>query len=119
MDKLWLAHYPDGVPAEIDPDAFDSIGELFAASARTHADRRAFISGATGKAITYRQLDRLSRDFAAYLQSVLKLPQGARVALMMPNVLQYPICLIGTLRAGCIVVNVNPLYTPRELAHQL
>jgi len=119
VERIWLKHYPKGVPAEIDADAFDSVGDLFAASVRAHGDRRAFVSGATGKAITYRDLDRLSRDFAAYLQSVLKLPKGARVALMMPNVLQYPICMFGTLRAGCTVVNVNPLYTPRELAHQL
>jgi long-chain acyl-CoA synthetase len=119
MEKVWLRHYPPGVPAEIDADAFNSVGELFDASVRAHGDRRAFISGATGTAITYRELDRHSRDFAAYLRSVLKLPKGARVALMMPNILQYPICLFGTLRAGCTVVNVNPLYTPRELAHQL
>jgi long-chain acyl-CoA synthetase len=119
MDKLWLKHYPPGVPAEIDADAFDSVGELFEASVRAYAGRKAFISGAAGTAITYGQLDRLSRDFAAYLQSVLKLPKGARVALMMPNILQYPVCIFGTLRAGCIVVNVNPLYTPRELNHQL
>jgi len=119
MEKIWLKNYPPGVPAEIDVDAINSVGELFDASVRAHGDRRAFISGATGTAITYRELDRHSRDFAAYLQSVLKLPKGTRVALMMPNILQYPIALFGTLRAGCTVVNVNPLYTPRELAHQL
>jgi long-chain acyl-CoA synthetase len=119
MEKIWLKNYPPGVPAEIDADTFNSVGELFDASVRAHGDRRAFISGATGTAITYRELDRHSRDFAACLQSVLKLPKGARVALMMPNILQYPIALFGTLRAGCTVVNVNPLYTPRELAHQL
>jgi long-chain acyl-CoA synthetase len=119
MEKLWLKHYPPGVPAEIDADAFNSVGELFEASVRAHAGRKAFISGAAGTAITYGRLDRLSRDFAAYLQSVLKLPKGARVALMMPNILQYPVCIFGTLRAGCTVVNVNPLYTPRELNHQL
>jgi long-chain acyl-CoA synthetase len=107
------------VPAEIDADAFNSVGELFDASVRVHGDRRAFISGATDTAITYRELDLHSRNFAAYLQAVLKVPKGTRVALMMPNILQYPICLFGTLRAGCTVVNVNPLYTPRELAHQL
>jgi long-chain acyl-CoA synthetase len=119
MEKIWLKSYPPGVPAEVDVDVVSSVGELFDASVRAHGDRRAFISGATGTAITYRELDRLSRDFAAYLQSVLKLPKGARVALMMPNILQYPVAMFGTLRAGYTVVNVNPLYTPRELAHQL
>ena len=76
MEKIWLKSYPPGVPAEVDVDAVSSVGELFEASVRAHGDRRAFISGATGTAITYRELDRLSRDFAAYLQSVLKLPQG-------------------------------------------
>jgi long-chain acyl-CoA synthetase len=119
LEKIWLRNYPRGVPAEIDPDAYGSVGAVLSAACAAHADRRAFVSGATGKAITYRELDRLSRDFAAYLRTVIKLRKGARVALMMPNVLQYPVCLFGVLRAGCTVVNVNPLYTPRELAHQL
>ncbi len=119
MDKRWLAHYPPGVPAEIDPDGYGSIVDIFAASVDAHPERRAFVSGATGKALTYRDVDRASRHFAGYLQSVLKLPKGARVALMMPNVLQYPVALYGTLRAGYTVVNVNPLYTARELEHQL
>jgi long-chain acyl-CoA synthetase len=119
MDKIWLKNYPPGVPAEVDADAFNSVGELFDASVRAHASRQAFVSGTAGTAITYAQLERLSRDFAAYLQTDLKLAKGARVALMMPNVLQYPVCLFGVLRAGYTVVNVNPLYTPRELAHQL
>jgi len=101
----------------VDLSEFQSLGELFERSVGQYRDRVAYIS--MGAQITYGELDKLSRDFAAYLQSVLKLPRGARVALMMPNVLQYPICIFGALRAGYVVVNVNPLYTPRELEHQL
>lgn len=119
MEKIWLKSYSEGVPAEIDVAALGTIADLFAQSAAQHADRRAFISGSTGVALTYRTLDRLTLQVAAYFQSVLKLPQGTRVALMMPNLLQYPVCLFGLLRAGYVVVNVNPMYTPRELEHQL
>ncbi len=117
MEKIWLQSYQEGVPAEVDLSEFRSLGELFERSVGQYRDRVAYIS--MGAQITYGELDKLSRDFAAYLQSVLKLSQGARVALMMPNVLQYPICIFGALRAGYVVVNVNPLYTPRELEHQL
>ncbi|MEF8698221.1 MAG: long-chain-fatty-acid--CoA ligase FadD [Candidatus Accumulibacter sp. UW26] len=117
MEKIWLQSYQKGVPAEIDLNEFQSLGELFEKSVGQYRDRVAYIN--MGAELTYGELDKLSRDFAAYLQSVLKLPQGTRVALMMPNVLQYPICIFGALRAGYVVVNVNPLYTPRELAHQL
>jgi len=117
VDKIWLQSYQKGVPAEVDLSEFQSLGELFEKSVSQYRDRVAYIS--MGAQMTYGELDRLSRDFAAYLQSVLKLPQGARVAVMMPNVLQYPICIFGALRAGYVVVNVNPLYTPRELEHQL
>ena len=113
MDKIWLANYPAGVPAEVDVDAFRSIDGLFARAVERFAAKDAFVS--MGAAITFAELDRLSRDFAAFLQSDLKLPRGARVALMMPNILQYPVALFGALRAGCAVVNCNPLYTPREL----
>ena len=119
MEKIWLKHYPPGVPAEIDADAYPSVNAMFDASVSRHAARRAFISGATGAAITYRELDGLAREFAAYLQTELKLGKGDRVALMMPNVLQYPVCLFGTLRAGCTVVNVNPLSSARELNLQM
>ncbi len=119
MEKIWLKSYSPGVPAEIEVGDLGAIGEKFEASVRDHADRVAFISGASGVRITYRELDILSRKVAAWLQSVLKLPQGSRVALMMPNLLQYPVCLLGALRAGYVVVNVNPLYTARELEHQL
>ncbi|MEF8732293.1 MAG: long-chain-fatty-acid--CoA ligase FadD [Candidatus Accumulibacter meliphilus] len=117
MEKIWLKSYQQGVPAEIELNEFQSLGELFEKSVAQYRDRVAYIN--MGVELKYGELDKLSRDFAAYLQSVLKLPQGARVALMMPNVLQYPICIFGALRAGYVVVNVNPLYTPRELEHQL
>jgi long-chain acyl-CoA synthetase len=117
MERIWLKSYPEGVPAEIDPDAFRSLGEVFAASVASYRDRIAFIS--MGAAITYGELEAKSRAFAAYLQSVLRLPRGARVALMLPNLLQYPIAMFGALRAGLIVVNCNPLYSPRELHYQL
>ena len=97
--------------------AYRSIGELFDASVAAYAARAAYVN--MGTAITYRQLDWLTRCFAGYLQGTLKLPQGTRVALMMPNILQYPVSLFGALRAGYTVVNCNPLYTPRELEHQL
>jgi len=117
MEKIWLKSYPQGVPAEIDLNEFKSVGQMFDQSVRQFRDRTAYVN--MGKGITYGELDRLSRDFAAYLQSVLKLPKGARVAIMMPNTLQYPICIFGALRAGYTVVNCNPLYTPHELEHQL
>ena len=117
MEKIWLSSYQKGVPAEINLSEFRSLGELFEKSVAQYRDRVAYIN--MGAQITYGELDKLTRDFAAYLQSVLGLPQGTRVAVMMPNVLQYPICIFGALRAGFVVVNVNPLYTPRELEHQL
>jgi long-chain acyl-CoA synthetase len=117
MERVWLASYPPGVPAEADVAAFRSVGEVFEKSAAAFGPRPAFVSMET--AISYAETERLSRNFAAYLQTVLKLPRGTRVALMMPNVLQYPIALFGALRAGYTVVNCNPLYTPRELKHQL
>jgi len=117
MEKVWLASYPPGVPAEVDVDAYRSVGEVFEKSAARFADHTAFVS--MGTALSYGQVDRLSRDFAAYLQGVLGLERGDRVALMMPNILQYPIALFGVLRTGGTVVNCNPMYSPRELTHQL
>ena len=117
MNKIWLNNYPPGVPAEIDLDEFSSVVAVFERSVVEFRDRAAYIC--MGKSITYGELDKLTRDFAAYLQQTLGLPKGARVAIMMPNLLQYPVALFGTLRAGYVVVNVNPLYTPRELEHQL
>ncbi|CAG9181849.1 Long-chain-fatty-acid--CoA ligase [Cupriavidus laharis] len=116
MDRFWLKHYPAGVPAEIDASQFRSLAQLLEHSFRTYADRRAFVC--MDKAITYGELDRMSAQFAAWLQS-RGLRPGARVAIMMPNVLQYPVVLAAVLCAGFVVVNVNPLYTPRELEHQL
>ena len=117
MERIWLKSYPAGIPAEIDVKEFQSLGELFEKSVRAFGERIAFVN--MGKAVSYAELDRLSRDFAAYCQTVLGLQKGARIALMMPNLLQYPVCLFGALRAGYTVVNCNPLYTPRELEHQL
>jgi long-chain acyl-CoA synthetase len=119
MEKIWLRSYSPGVPHEIALDDLRSIGASFEESVCTYGERAAFVSGAAGVGITYRELDALSRNVAAYLQSVLALPRGSRVALMLPNILQFPVCLLGALRAGYVVVTVNPLYTPRELEHQL
>lgn len=116
MERTWLKHYPAGVPAEIDPSQYASLVELLEESFKKFADRRAFIC--MDKAISYRELDEMSLALGAYLQG-LGLQKGARVALMMPNVLQYPVAIAAVLRAGYAVVNVNPLYTPRELDHQL
>lgn len=119
MERIWTRSYSAGVPADIDVAALTSIGEYFEQAVKTYGKRRAFISGSSGVSYTYDELDLLSRQLASYFQNQLKLPKGARVALMMPNVLQYPVCLFGLLRAGYVVVNVNPMYTPRELEHQL
>ncbi|MBW5816392.1 long-chain-fatty-acid--CoA ligase FadD [Yersinia kristensenii] len=117
MEKVWLKRYPADVPAEIDPDRYSSLVEMFENAALRYADQPAFIN--MGEVMTFRKLEERSRAFAAYLQEGLGLQKGDRVALMMPNLLQYPIALFGILRAGMVVVNVNPLYTPRELEHQL
>ena len=116
MDKIWLKHYPKGVPAEIDVNEYASIRDVFEESVAKYAARPAF--SCMGKSITFAELDTLSAAFGAWLQGI-GCKQGTRVALMMPNILQYPVCLFGALRAGCTVVNVNPLYTARELEHQL
>ncbi|SFC80631.1 long-chain-fatty-acid--CoA ligase FadD [Pragia fontium] len=117
MDKKWLSRYPQDVPAEIDPERYSSLADMFENAVKHFADQPAYIN--QGKVMTFRRLEKRSRAFAAYLQNSLGLKKGDRVALMMPNLLQYPIALFGILRAGMIVVNVNPLYTPRELEHQL
>ncbi|WP_250440292.1 long-chain-fatty-acid--CoA ligase [Caballeronia sp. AZ1_KS37] len=116
MNKTWLASYPSGVPAEIESDRYRSVTDLLEQSFRLYAGKPAF--ACMGASISYAKLDALSRDLAAWLQST-GLRKGARVAIMMPNVLQYPVALAAILRAGYVVVNVNPLYTPRELEHQL
>ncbi|WP_041642354.1 long-chain-fatty-acid--CoA ligase [Azoarcus olearius] len=117
MDKIWLKSYPAGVPAEVDVGEFASIGDLFEQGVRRYGSRPAYIC--MGRSLAYDELDVLVSRFAAYLQGELKLAHGARVALMMPNVLQYPVAMFAALRAGYTVVNVNPLYTARELEHQL
>jgi long-chain acyl-CoA synthetase len=117
MERIWLKSYPEGVPAEIDLDGVGSLGDFIAESVGKFRARAAFVS--MGHAITYGELDERSRAFASYLRNVAGLKQGARVALMMPNLLQYPIAAFGALRAGYAVVNCNPLYSPRELQHQL
>jgi long-chain acyl-CoA synthetase len=117
MEKVWLKNYPKGVPAEIDPSKYSSLRELFERAIRDYGPQPAYTN--MGRTITYADLDRLSRNFGAWLQNVAGLGRGDRVALMLPNVLQYPVAVFGTLRAGLTVVNTNPLYTPRELEHQL
>jgi long-chain acyl-CoA synthetase len=116
MDKIWLKSYPDSVPAEIDCTQYRSVTHLLEESFQKYAERNAFVC--MDKFITYRELDQLSRQMGAWLQSK-GLQPGARVAIMLPNVLQYPVAMAAILRAGYTVVNVNPLYTPRELQHQL
>ena len=117
MEKVWYDSYPEGVPHEIDVQRYHSIGALFDECVERYAAHPAYIN--MGVALSYAELDRLAAAFGAYLQHELKLPRGARVALMMPNLLQYPVALFGALRAGYTVVNVNPMYTVRELTHQL
>ncbi|MCK1743652.1 long-chain fatty acid--CoA ligase [Bradyrhizobium sp. 139] len=116
MERIWLKQYPPGVPADIEPTQYASLVDLLEESFTKFANRKAFIC--MDKAISYRDLDQMSLALAAYLQE-RGLQRGARVAIMMPNVLQYPLATAAVLRAGFAVVNVNPLYTPRELEHQL
>lgn len=116
MDKIWLDNYQQGVPHEIDTNAHSSLVDLFEESCKQHAQKVAYVN--LGCDLTYEQLDIKSKQFAIYLQQ-LGLKKGARVALMMPNLLQYPIALFGVLRAGYVVVNTNPLYTPDEVVHQM
>ena len=115
-DRPWLQAYPEGVPADIDTHAYDSLVALLEESFRQYGPKTAF--SFMGKELSYADLDQQSRALAAYLQS-LGLARGDRVAIMLPNVLQYPISVAAVLRAGYVVVNVNPLYTARELQHQL
>ena len=117
MEKLWLNSYEQGVNAEIDITQYSSISDVFRQSVEKFAHQPAFQN--MGKTLTYAEVGKLAQDFASYLQNVLKLPRGERVAIMLPNLLQYPIALFGILQAGLVAVNTNPLYTPRELEHQL
>src|ERR671913_822699 len=116
MEKIWLKQYPAGVPAEIDVAQYPSLVALLDESFRRYADRLAYKF--MGKAITFKQVDDASRALAAWLQAQ-GFAKGDRIAIMMPNVPQYPVAVAAILRAGLVVVNVNPLYTPRELEHQL
>lgn len=116
MDRIWLKSYPEGIPADIDPYQYNSLVDVFEQCVKKFTHNTAFIS--MGKKITYQELDTYSLRFAAWLQNQGVKP-GSRIALMMPNILQYPICLFGALRAGCVVVNVNPMYTAHEVEHQL
>ena len=116
QDKPWLDSYPEGVPHQVDYSQYESLNHMFEDSFDLYANRVAFTC--MGKKLTYQELNIQSLQFAAYLQST-GLKQGDRVAIMMPNLLQYPIAILGALRAGMVVVSINPLYTPRELLHQL
>ncbi len=116
MNKPWIKHYPAGVPAEIDVNQYETVSQVLEESMKQYASRTAFVC--MGKSISYAQIDAASRSLGAWLQSRGIAP-GGRVALMMPNIMQYPVCVAAVLRAGYVVVNVNPLYTPRELEHQL
>ena len=116
-ERPWLDHYPAGVPAQINIDDYASVAAVIDEAFTNFADRPAFTN--FGKTLSYREIDESSRQFAGYLTGVLKLGKGDRIAIMLPNVLQYPIALFGALRAGLVVVNTNPMYTARELRHQL
>jgi len=117
VNKPWLQNYPAGMPVDIDADLFASIPDMFEKVALKFGDRPAYHN--LGRTLSYKELEKLSRDFAAFLQGLPGMARGDRVAIMAPNLLQYPVALFGILRAGMTVVNVNPLYTPRELEHQL
>ena len=117
MERIWLKSYPPGVPADIEPDRLRTLVDLIEQSCAAHSDAVAFVQ--MGRSLTYRRLEQLSRGFAAWLQKTAGLRKGERFAIMLPNVLQYPIALFGALRAGLTVVNTNPLYTAPELEHQL
>ena len=117
MDKIWLDNYPPGIPADINPEEIPSLQALIERSLEKFPDRPAYTM--MDRTLTYRDLDRLSRQLAAYLQKVARLRKGDRIAVMLPNILQYPVTLVAAFRAGLTVVNTNPLYTPRELEHQL
>ena len=116
-ERPWLDNYPAGVPAQIDIDQYASVLTMLEETFAQFRDRPAFAN--FGQQLSYGQIDTLSRQFAGYLSGVLKLSKGDRLAIMLPNVLQYPIALFGAMRAGVIVVNTNPMYTARELKHQL
>jgi len=115
--RNWLDRYPDNVPHEINPDEYRSLLDMFEQSVVRFADKPAFSN--LGRTLSYAEVDQLTRDFAAFLQKRLGLEQGDRIALMMPNLLQFPVAMFGAMRAGLVIVNTNPLYTERELEHQM
>lgn len=115
--RNWLDRYPDNVPHEINPDEYRSLLDMFEQSIVRFADKPAFSN--LGRTLSYAEVDQLTRDFAAFLQKRLGLEQGDRIALMMPNLLQFPVAMFGAMRAGLVIVNTNPLYTERELEHQM
>ena len=117
MDKVWLKSYPDGMPETVDINAYQSVVGVFEQAVSEYADRPAFTN--LGTTLTYSEMEQLTGYLASYLQRLPNMKQGDRVAIMMPNVLQNPIAIFAVLRAGFTVVNTNPLYTPRELKHQL
>lgn len=117
MEKVWLDSYPEGIPHEINVDEFSSVLDVFEKSVASYAQNPAFCN--MGTTLTYAELDQKAQDFAAYLQSELGLEHGDRIAIMLPNTLQYPVAIFGAMKAGLSVINVNPLYTARELKHQL
>jgi len=117
MDKPWLKSYPESAPAEIDVDAYSSVVEIFNEACTKFADKPAFHN--MGTTMSFAELDTKTKQFASWLQHEAGLKKGDRIAIMMPNLLQYPIAVFGAMRAGLIVVNTNPLYTDRELEHQL
>ena len=117
MEKVWLASYPEGVKPEVDTNEYSSLNDLMNQSVRRFADKPAYEN--LGKVLSYSDLDRLATQFASYLTHVAGLKKGDRIAIMLPNLLQYPVALFGALKAGLTIVNTNPLYTDRELEHQL
>lgn len=116
LNKPWLKSYPQGVPQEINPDKYSSIAELFDESVRQYANNQAFVH--MDVSLTYKELDKLTDDFGAYLTNVVGLKKGDRIAIQMPNMLQFPVAMFGAIKAGLTVVNTNPLYTPHEMKHQ-
>src|SRR6516162_1686336 len=117
MTRHWLNGYGERIPTEINPDAYGSVLEMLEGAMKRYADKPAF--RCFGKTLTYADTDRLSRAFAAYLQNKLGIRKGDRVAVMLPNLPAFPLAMLGIIRTGAVQVNVNPLYTPRELEHQL
>jgi len=116
MEAIWKEHYPEGVVKDINPNQYSSLIELIEESIEKYGDKTAYIH--MGVEMTFKQIGNYSANFAAFLQNETNLQKGDRIAIQMPNVMQYPIALFGAIRAGMVVVNTNPLYTVREMEHQ-